>query len=91
MILPNFQGLRGGASLKIKSIDLVYNQDLENAFEARKLAFKSATIPAHEVFAFHGTLKTNINSIVRTNLQYQVFIHFIKLMIKIKFKCVLPF
>ena len=57
----------------MKSIQLVYNQVLENAFEAKKQEFTRKGIPNNEVFAFHGTPAQNVDSIVQTNLRYQNF------------------
>ena len=58
--------------MKIKSIDIVYNKVLEDAFEAKRAEFKSKKIPSHEVMAFHGTPAANIPSILKSNLQYLV-------------------
>ena len=56
---------------KIKSINIVYNRVLEDAFLAKKQAFRQCGIKDEEIFAFHGTPFANVNSILRTNLQYQ--------------------
>ena len=58
-------GQRGRA---IKSIDFVYNAKLQKKFEAKKAEFYQKKIPDNEVFAYHGTSPTNIDSILKSNL-----------------------
>ena len=53
----------------ISSIDIVINKDLEDKFEATKQKFKSQGISDKEILAYHGTASTNIDSILRSNLQ----------------------
>ena len=67
---------------KITSINIVCNKALEAAFEAKRREFASKGIPFKEVLAFHGTPATNIDSIIKTNLQYTVNIS--PIFIKIK-------
>jgi hypothetical protein len=56
-------------SLKeIKYVELIVNKRLEAAFDAKKDDFQRREIPSHEVLAFHGTSSSNIDSILRTNL-----------------------
>jgi hypothetical protein len=74
IILFYFQNTQPNARIqqKIKSIQIVYNKALEDAFESKKVEFSSKGIPIHEVMAFHGTPKANIPGILKTNLQYLV-------------------
>ena len=53
----------------ISSIDIVINKDLEDKFEAIKQKFNSQGIPDKEILAYHGTASTNIDSILKSNLQ----------------------
>ena len=53
----------------ISSIDIVINKDLEDKFEATKQKFKSQGISDQEILAYHGTASTNIDSILKSNLQ----------------------
>ena len=53
----------------ISSIDIVINKDLERKFEATKRLFKILGIPDDEILAYHGTDASNIDSILKTNLQ----------------------
>ena len=53
----------------IVSIDIVINKDLEAKFEATKQSFKRNGIPDGEILAYHGTNATNIDSILKNNLQ----------------------
>jgi hypothetical protein len=53
----------------ISSIDIVINKDLEDKFDATKKTFKSQGIPDKEILAYHGTASTNIDSILKSNLQ----------------------
>ena len=53
----------------ISSIDIVINKDLEDKFEATKQKFNSQGIPDKEILAYHGTASTNIDNILKSNLQ----------------------
>ena len=64
--------MRTANQFKITSVDIVFNPDLEARFEARRNDFASKRIPSKEVLAFHGTSAANVDSIIRTNLQYKV-------------------
>ena len=64
--------MKFGRVIKIDSVQIVYNETLEDAFERKKAEFKWKGIPSDEILAFHGTTESNIPSILQTNLQYQV-------------------
>ena len=53
----------------ISSIDIVINKDLEDKFETTRKKFQSQGIPDKEILAYHGTASTNIDSILKSNLQ----------------------
>ena len=66
--------MRTANQYKIIGVDLVYNPTLEAKFDAKRREFAAKGIPSKEVLAFHGTPSGNIDSIIRTNLQYTVSI-----------------
>ena len=64
-------GGRSGTKREIDYIDYVVNQDLQQKFDAKKAHFRSSGIPDHQIMAFHATDPSNIDSIIRTNLDYR--------------------
>ena len=57
------------AQNEIDSIDLIFNEKLDKAFNDKKKEFSRHKIPSEEVLAFHGTASRNIESILEKNLQ----------------------
>ena len=53
---------------EVASIDIIQNTALERAFNNRKQAFSAARVNDAEILAYHGTASTNIDSILRNNL-----------------------
>ena len=60
---------QAGVKYKIKSIRVVYNRVLEDAFLAKKQSFQRCGIKENEIFAFHGTAIENVDNILKENLQ----------------------
>ena len=52
----------------IDSIDFVFNQNLQKKFDDKQSEFKKKKIQHDYVLAYHGTEPTNIDSILKTNL-----------------------
>ena len=57
-----------GSQRSIKSIEFVNNPTLQKTFEDKKIKFETNNIPNDEIFAYHGTQPTNVDSICQNNL-----------------------
>ena len=52
----------------IKTVGIVVNREANRTYEDRKLACKNGGVKFEEVYAYHGTPASNVDSIVKTNL-----------------------
>ena len=52
----------------IKTVGIVVNREASKRYEGRKLACKNEGVKFEEVYAYHGTPASNVDSIVKTNL-----------------------
>ena len=59
--------LSGHVRYRIQSMDIVDNPRMKEDFERKKAAFRERGIPAEPIYAYHGTKKTVIASILQEN------------------------
>jgi hypothetical protein len=63
------------ANKNIDFIDYIDNKRLQAKFDAKKKDFSRRRIPDGQIYAFHATLPSNIDSILRDNLNYSKTAH----------------
>ena len=59
--------LSGHGSYRIQSMDIVVNSRMKEDFDRKKAAFRERGIPAKPIYAYHGTKKTVISTILQEN------------------------
>ena len=59
--------LTGPRRYRIQSMDIVENARMKEDFERKKAAFREKGIPAEPIYAYHGTKKKVIGTILQEN------------------------